>query len=92
MEPIDLAGRPPLADITKAGILFDCVCGAPHWAKPQSAGQTHECNVCGQRYIVPSVSGGVAQPLTQETPAAEPAPKPEVSAKLEVEHLSLIHI
>lgn len=74
---INLAGQPPMKDIQAGGILFDCVCGAPHWVKAPAAGQTQECRHCGRAYIVPSQTGAVAQSLVEEPPPVEAYAPPE---------------
>ena len=68
---------PPAADPYDGGIYFDCPCGGPMWVTADLAGATGRCRYCGQRLLVPHMSGATARPLTPDGvgPAAD-APVP----------------
>ncbi len=40
---------------TKVGVLFDCACGAPAWARFTDAGKAFLCRQCGQHVLIPSI-------------------------------------
>jgi hypothetical protein len=75
VTPIDLAGLPPNENVEEAGVLFDCVCGAPVWFKAAAIGQAHVCRHCGATILIPDRSGAVAQTV-QAAVIAEPGVPP----------------
>jgi hypothetical protein len=63
VKPLDPAPPPPAADPYDGGIYFDCACGGPMWVAASMAGATGRCRYCGQRLVVPHMSGSKARPL-----------------------------
>jgi hypothetical protein len=60
---IEAAPVPPAADPYDGGIYFDCACGGPMWVTANLAGQMGKCRYCGERLVVPHMSGKMARPL-----------------------------
>ena len=84
VAPLDTAPPPPTTDPYDGGIYFDCACGGPMWVAANMAGTTGRCRYCGERLVVPHMSGGKARPLAPPTiprPAAPAPPKPPKKAR-----------
>ncbi len=71
---IDPAPMPPASDPYDGGIYFDCTCGGPMWVTSEFAGATGKCRYCGQRIVVPHMSGAMARPIAPVVEAAAPVP------------------
>ncbi|HSI36492.1 MAG: FHA domain-containing protein [Phycisphaerae bacterium] len=65
---------PPAADPYDGGIYFDCPCGGPMWVTADLAGASGRCRYCGQRLLVPHMSGATARPLTPDGVGTAAAP------------------
>jgi pSer/pThr/pTyr-binding forkhead associated (FHA) protein len=63
VEPLENPAPPPASDPYDGGIYFDCACGGPMWVAKELAGATGKCRYCGERLVVPHVSGQLARPL-----------------------------
>jgi DNA-directed RNA polymerase subunit RPC12/RpoP len=66
---------PPAADPYDGGIYFDCPCGGPMWVSADMAGRAGRCRYCGERLIVPHMSGTMARPVAPQA-AAQPQSSP----------------
>jgi len=78
VAPLEPAPAPPAADPYDGGIYFDCTCGGPMWVAASMAGATGRCRYCGQRLVVPHMSGSKARP---PAPAASPKPAGATTAR-----------
>jgi len=63
LAEVNLTGEPAAANVIDAGVLFDCVCGAPIWFKFTASGHAHQCRHCGRNIRIPEHSGQVAQEI-----------------------------
>jgi hypothetical protein len=63
VAPLDPPPVPPAADPYDGGIYFDCPCGGPMWVTADWAGKMGKCRYCGQRLVVPHMSGKMARQL-----------------------------
>lgn len=68
VEPIAVAPAPPASDPYDGGIYFDCSCGGPMWVNADLAGASGRCRYCGERLVVPHVSGATARKLAPAMP------------------------
>jgi hypothetical protein len=90
VEPLHPPDAPPAADPYDGGIYFDCTCGGPMWVSRDLAGATGRCRYCGERLVVPHVSGTTARPLApaglvdapvrRQPPRPKQAPAPPIEA------------
>jgi hypothetical protein len=74
-EPVELRSDLAMVSETTAGLVFDCVCGAPLWAPWARAGGLGKCSYCHRRVILPAKPGLLAR----EAPVATPG-SPEIAA------------
>ncbi len=78
LESIDLAARPHPVPSPKAGIWFDCACGAPVWVPWTYAGRVGECRLCSAPLAVPRPPGSEA---AATPPSARPTQQSEAVAR-----------
>jgi hypothetical protein len=64
VEPLEPPPAPPAADPYDGGIYFDCACGGPMWVSMEMAGRAGRCRYCGERLVVPHLSGLMARPVS----------------------------
>jgi predicted RNA-binding Zn-ribbon protein involved in translation (DUF1610 family) len=64
LQTVDLDGQAPSPNVIDAGVLFDCVCGAPIWFKSTAIGHAHQCRHCGRTVRIPEHSGVAAEDIT----------------------------
>jgi hypothetical protein len=83
VAPLDPPPMPPAADPYDGGIYFDCPCGGPMWVTAEWAGKMGKCRYCGQRLVVPHMSGKMARqlaPVPVSVPMTVPAASESVAA------------
>jgi hypothetical protein len=73
VAPLEPPPARPASDPYDDGIYFDCACGGPMWVAATLAGATGRCRYCGERLVVPHVSGGKARPMAPASAAQPPA-------------------
>jgi hypothetical protein len=66
ITPFDEPPPQPVTDPYDGGIYFDCTCGGPMWVNARLAGAAGKCRYCGQRIVVPHMSGQTARPIEPE--------------------------
>jgi len=81
VAPIDNPPPPPAADPYDGGIYFDCMCGGPMWVNAQYAGKVGKCRYCGERLIVPHVSGQTARRPDPPTEPRKPSPRSDADRR-----------
>ena len=69
VAPMRPPAPPPAADPYDGGIYFDCPCGGPMWVGADMAGRAGRCRYCGQRLVVPHMSGAMARPVAPQRAA-----------------------
>jgi hypothetical protein len=88
LAEVNLAGEPPAVNVIDAGVLFDCVCGAPIWFKSTAIGHAHQCRHCGRTIRIPEHSGQVAQEIA---PAPKVPPPAFVGSMQDADDPMLLH-
>lgn len=78
---LDLAS-PGQIESSKAGILFDCTCGAPLWVGLEYAGKRGLCKYCGDPIRVPTPK----KPKSANGKRLRPAAPPQLRAKCGICH------
>jgi len=76
-DAVELIAPPPV--VFDAGILFECVCGAPLWVGNDLAGKRGMCRHCRQPVTVPKLDSDETKPPMETSPPLaasriEPAP------------------
>ena len=75
VDVVDLAGSPPGENVSEAGVLFYCPCGAPVWFKAAAIGQIHVCRQCARSILIPAEPNAIAE-IVSSTSMTEPGMPP----------------